>query len=94
MSNDTPPRACLADFGFITAVPDPTQRLSNSAQMEGGTPCFSPPELLVPDAFGKKDAPPTQQADIYAFGLVIFQVCKRGHHCEVFLCMPSLGAYG
>jgi len=77
VSNDTPPRACLADFGFITAVPDPTQRLSNSAQMEGGTPWFSPPELLVPDAFGKKDAPPTQQADIYAFGLVIFQVCEQ-----------------
>ena len=81
MSNDTPPRALLADFDFITTVPDPIQKLLTSAQTEGGTPVFKSPERLVPEAYGKKDALPTQQADIYAFGLVIFQVREpgRGH---------------
>ena len=94
MSNDTPPRACLADFDFITTVPDPIQKLSTSAQTEGGTPWFKSPELLVPEEFGKKDGLPTQQADIYAFGLVIFQVCERGHGHWLFSCMPSLGPHG
>ena len=36
---------------------------------------FMSPELLVPEEFGMNRAIPTTQADIYAFGLVIFQVC-------------------
>ena len=32
------------------------------------------PELLVPEEFGKKGSVPTPQADIYAFGMVVFQV--------------------
>jgi len=32
------------------------------------------PELLIPEEFDREDALPTPQADIYAFGLVIFQV--------------------
>jgi len=36
---------------------------------------FMSPELLIPEEFGIEDALPTPQADIYAFGLVIFQVC-------------------
>jgi len=94
VSNDTPPRACLADFDFIATVPDPIQNLSTSAQVGGGTPHFKSPERLVPDAYGKKDAPPTQEADIYAFGLVILQVRNQGHGYWLFLCMPSLGPYG
>ena len=50
MSNDTPPRACLADFGLAT---------------------------LVPSEFGIKGSVPTPEADIYAFGLVIFQVREQ-----------------
>ena len=71
MSNDEPPRACLADFGS-------NQTMSCSAQLEGGTMWFMPPELLVPSMFGVKNAIPTPEADIYAFGLVTFQVCE-GH---------------
>ena len=74
MSNDIPPRACLADFGFTTTVLDPIQPMACSAQLEGGTMRFMSPELLVPQEFGKKSAVPTPQADIYAFGLVTFQV--------------------
>jgi hypothetical protein len=74
MSNDTPPRACLADFGLMAMVLDPKQPMSCSAQLEGGTTTFMSPELLVPSMFGVKSSVPTPEADIYAFGLVIFQV--------------------
>jgi len=75
MSNDSPPHACLADFGFITKVLDPGQKTSCSAQIEGGTMQFMSPELLVPRVYGMEGAKATPQADIYAFGLVVFQVC-------------------
>ena len=75
MSNDSPPRACLADFGFMTMVLDPRQPMSCSAQLEGGTAMFMSPELLVPSRFGFAESMPTPEADIYALGLVIYQVC-------------------
>ena len=81
MSNDTHPRACLADFGFTTMVLDPINPMSRSAQLEGGTKAFMSPELLVPSEFGSSDSIPTPQADIYAFGMVIFQVCRWNHGC-------------
>ena len=84
MSNDTPPRACLADFGFMTIVLDPGQPLSCSARLEGGTMAFMSPELLMPSKFGRKDSVPTPEADIYAFGFVVFQVCEQGHNCQLF----------
>jgi len=81
MSNDIPPRACLADFGFMTMVLDPSQPMSCSAQLEGGTLVFMSPELLVPSRFDLTESKPTPEADIYAFGLVVHQVCDhdRGH---------------
>jgi serine/threonine protein kinase len=77
MSNDNPPRACLADFGFMTMVLDPDQPMSCSAQLEGGTLAFMSPELLVPSDFEVENPIPTPEADVYAFGLVIYQVCKQ-----------------
>ena len=74
MSNDTPPRACLADFGFMTMVLDPNQPLLDWAQLEGGTTMFMAPELLVPSMFGFTESVPTQKSDIYSFGLVVYQV--------------------
>ena len=79
MSNDTPPRACLADFGFMTMVLDPNHPLSCSVRLEGGKTTFMAPELLVPSKFGFMDSVPTQKSDIYAFGLVIYQVCNQDH---------------
>ena len=81
MTNDTPPRACLADFGFMAMVLNPGNPMSSSATLEGGTKMFMSPELLVPSKFGFKDSIPTPQADIYAFGMVIFQVCLENHRC-------------
>ena len=76
INNDTPPRACLADFGFITIAFDSVQPMSWSMQFEGGTTTFISPELLAPSRFGKRESVPTPEADIYAFGMVIFQVCE------------------
>ena len=74
MTNDTPPRACLADFDFITMALDPGRPISCSAQLEGGTWGFMAPEIMIPSRFGKNDKVPTPEADIYTFGLAIFQV--------------------
>jgi len=74
VSNETPPRALLADFGFMMVVPEPAQPMAHSAELEGGAMTFMSPELLIPDGPGTEAAVPTLQVDIYAFGLVIFQV--------------------
>ena len=85
MSNDTPPRACLADFGFMTMVLNSDHPMSCSVQLEGGTMTFMSPELLVPSKFDMENAMPTPEADIYAFSLVIFQVCEQGLLYRPFL---------
>ena len=94
MSNGTPLRACLADSSFITIAIDPIWELACSAQPEGGTPTFMSPELLVPEAFSKTDATAMPQADIYAFGLVIYQVCKQDCRFLSFSRILSPGPYG
>ena len=58
----------------MTVVQDPRKPLSCSADFEGGTLAFMPPELLIPSLFDVKNPTPTPEGDIYAFGLVIFQV--------------------
>ena len=75
MSNDTPPRACLADFGFM-ALSDPFHPPWDGAIR------FKSPELLVPSKFGMTNVMATPEADVYAFGMVIFQVGEQdhGHH--------------
>ena len=65
----------------MTMVLNPGNPMSSSATLEGGTKMFMSPELLVPSKFGLKDSIPTPQADIYAFGMVIFQVCRENHRC-------------
>ena len=76
MSNDIPPHACLAGPSSVTTVLDPSQLESRSARLEAGV-AFMSPELLAPSNFGTEDSTPITQVDIYAFGLVIFQVCCR-----------------
>ena len=77
VSNETPPRACLAGFGFITMVFDPDKPMVDDTQLEGGALRFMSPELLVPSKFGMMDSLPTPESDIYAFGMVILQVRER-----------------
>ena len=61
----------------MTTVLDPGQPLSCSARLEGGTMAFLSPELWMPSKFGMNDPVPRPESDIYAFGLVIFQVCGQ-----------------
>ena len=61
----------------MNMVLDPDQPVAYSAQLEGGTTTFMSPELLAPQRFGMTVSTPTPEADIYAFGLVIFQVRER-----------------
>jgi len=65
----------------MTMVLDPNQPMSSSAQLEGGTTTFMSPELLMPGMFGLAESVPTPEADIYAFALVMYQVCgqNRGY---------------
>ena len=74
MTNDKPPTACLADFGFTTMVFDPQLSMTSGQAVHGGTMTFMAPELLVPSRYNLPDSSPTREADIYAFGLVILQV--------------------
>ena len=80
MSNDMPPRACLADFGFMKMVLDPDHPMTCSSHLDGGTLMFMSPELLAPQKFNMKNARPTTQSDVYAFGLVIFQVRNNNNN--------------
>ena len=77
ISNDTPPRACLANFWFITMAFDSVHPMSCSIQLEDSTMTFISPELLAPSRSDERGSVPTPGADIYAFGMVIFQVCEQ-----------------
>jgi len=71
----------------MKAVPDPNPTPAFFTQWEGGTMTFKSPELMK---FWGEKVVPTPQADIYAFGLVIFQVCWLDHGCRPFLYMHPL----
>ena len=94
ITNDTPPKACLADFGFTTMVLDPQNPMSSIFTLEGGTLTFMAPELLAPTRYGLKNAVPTKEGDIYAFGLVILQVavsCRRNLAVFLTICQVLTG---
>ena len=75
-------------------VLDPQNPMSGGVKLEGGTRAFMAPELLAPSKFDLKNAVPTREADIYAFGLVILQVIALRHrYLPVFLNV-SLGPNG
>ena len=72
ITNGMPARACLADFGLSTLTPStPGEKSTITA---GGTPLYMAPELLNPDKYGEKNSRPTKPADVYAFGMVIYEV--------------------
>lgn len=60
----------------MTVVLDPVAPMSSSAQLDGGTTMFMSPELLMPSKFSVENPIPTTQSDVYAFGLVVYQVCE------------------
>lgn len=73
ITNETPGRACLADFGLTTLTPNRVPG-GVSTVTTGGTFQYMAPELLNPEKFGERKSRPTKPADIYAFGMVIYEV--------------------
>ena len=69
----------------MTMVLDPDLPMPFSAESGGGTTQFMSPEISFPSKFGRKDSASTPEADIYAFGLAILQVCGRMQVWAVFL---------
>jgi serine/threonine protein kinase len=70
ITDSTPPRAILTDFGF-TRVTTISVRVSSE---EPGTASFMAPELLLPTRFGLDKGVPSKEADIYALGMTVYQV--------------------
>jgi len=66
--------ACLADFGLVTVIQDPTYATAPSSNKKGGSIPFMSPELLYPEQYGLEDSQPTKRSDHYALGMVIFEV--------------------
>jgi serine/threonine protein kinase len=86
-------RACLADFGLVTATSVAARAAARSSQLSlstidslmsftpGGTFRWMSPELLDPERFlipqSDESDRPTTQSDCYAFGMVIYEVSIR-----------------
>lgn len=64
ISSDTPPRARLADFGLNAIMFDVFAMSKTSVN-------WTAPEIFVP---GERDFRPTFASDIYALGMLIYEV--------------------
>ena len=68
-------RACIADFGLLTTISDPSQFTPSNSLTGTGTTRWMSPELLHPELFGfSKGSKPTKASDCYALGMVILEV--------------------
>ena len=72
ITNEIPARACLADFGLSTLALSAPGGMTTTTT--GGTPPYMAPELFYPEKFGETNSRPTQPTDIYAFGMVMYEV--------------------
>jgi len=66
--------ACLADFGLLTIISDPTNFTASSSRVARGTTRWMSPELLDPDRFDLDGSRPTKESDSYSLGMVIYEV--------------------
>ena len=59
----------------MSIVHDPGLGMESSkSELGGGTTPFMAPELLAPSRFGLDRCSPSKEADIYAMGMVTYQV--------------------
>ncbi|KAG6827960.1 hypothetical protein H0H87_003252, partial [Tephrocybe sp. NHM501043] len=74
VTDTVPPRACLADFGFMTVTDHRSVRSEalSSNPAEGGTIQFEAPELLDPDIPHRR----TNASDVYAFSMASYEIFK------------------
>ena len=66
--------ARIADFGLLRIISDKGNFISSITCAEGGTLQWMGPELLDPESFNLEDSRPTKQSDVYALGMVIYEV--------------------
>jgi len=65
----------ITDYGLTRTILGPNSlERGNVASLSVGTVRYMAPELLSPSVFGLKDCNPTRKSDIYAFGVVTYQV--------------------
>jgi serine/threonine protein kinase len=48
----------------------------NTTSEGGGTARWMAPELLLPEQFGLPQSLPSKQSDVYALGMIIYEVSK------------------
>jgi serine/threonine protein kinase len=71
----TPPRACLTDFGFSALAQTDSFLIStHEIDLGVGTAPYMAPELMHPTKFGLHSARVSREADIYAFGMSMYEV--------------------
>jgi serine/threonine protein kinase len=61
----------LADFGLSRVIAGFT---SSGTGEQDGTTAYMSPELLWPEKYGLEAAKPTTKSDIFALGIVIYEV--------------------
>ena len=66
------PEVLVADFGSACLLATPAGMPDEGE--ERGTPSFMAPELLLPTKFGLEKMAPSKEADVYAFGVTMYQV--------------------
>ena len=75
----TPEECCLADFGHaVVKVNEETLDFGGYDRLQVGTIRYIAPEILNPDgSLDKTQFYTFAQADLYQFGLVLWEVCNR-----------------
>ena len=66
--------ARIADFGLTSPLRDHSMSISVTAPAHGGTYRWMAPELF------NDDSHPSKASDVYAFGMVTYEV---GHRCNI-----------
>lgn len=74
IKNGKPPQACISDFGFSTVAHTASFAMPASVDEQKGTWSHMAPELLLPTKFGSQSGRPSKQGDVYAFGMVVYEV--------------------
>ena len=91
---------CIADFGISTiARIESCSSVSRASTVSlvsftsGGSLPWMSPELLDPKRFNVSDPRPTKKSDLYALGMVIYEVCTPAS-CPLRLLQGSDGLVG
>jgi len=79
----------------MTIVHDPSLSMESSkSHAGGGTTPFMAPELLVPSKFKLDKCTPSKEADMYAVGMVVYQVRTIQRLTSTLADSPYIGTHG